>query len=192
MESDLGNFVRTVVCSLGCSVLVGFLLFGPAVFQTASIGFQLVSFGAFGALLIATIRVVSIQKFFAAVVLIGFLYEYVITPSGFAMILRDSFNLLGITGTIILFYRSIHKRLEELPLVRPLLVAAMLALNGVVVTLLLIVVRQIFYGAITFHGGIILQSLSMGFLLGFGLGTGDELNTLLARVTTGPKEGIRD
>jgi len=178
MESDIFKFALRILFPVLCSIIIGLILSGTAVFDPSSTTFQFVSFGLFGGLVLATSAVTSVQKSFVALILGAFFYELVFTPFGTHLIVRDAFFLLGIGTTIILFRSYFYGRLNTTALARPLVLGAMLALNGIIVTFVLTFVFSAFFDGIHVPGNAFSANLSLEFLIGIGLGIGDELTQL--------------
>ena len=178
MESDIRQFAQTAVFAALGSVAIGFLFFSSSVFHLSSPAFQLVATGIFGGIVLATSSVTSIQKSVAVVILATFAYETLLKPFGAALIVRDVSFLLGMGATIILYRVYFHPRLESIHLARPLVLGALLALNGILMTKILQFVIPLFFEYSQLPPTAEATNLALEFLIGIGLGVGNEMCTM--------------
>ena len=178
MKTDIHRFFLKFILSFGGSILVGILFFGSSVFLFAHSAFQFVGFGIFGAVILTSAHLTSPSRSFAVVILATVLYECALTSFGTRMIFRDVFFLLGIGAMIVFYCLYFYKNLEAIPVARPLVLAAMLALNGIIITAVLSVVIQFALEGTPVPFAAIGQNLSLEFLIGIGLGVGDECSEL--------------
>ncbi len=178
MESDLRQFIQTAVFAALGAIALGFLFFSSSVFQISSPAFQFIAAGIFGGIVLATSSLTSIPKSLAVVILATFVHETFLKPFGTVLILRDVSFLLGIGATIILYRVYFHQRLESIHLARPLVLGALLALNGILITKILQFVIPVFFEYSTMPNTAEATNLALEFLIGIGLGVGNELRTM--------------
>ena len=178
MESDISKFVLRILFPILGSILIGLMFLSTTIFQISSSAFQFVGFGIFGAIVLATTKVTSSQKSFVALVLAAFFYELILFPLGTHLIIRDVLFLLGIGSAIIVFRSYFYQRLNGTIVARPLVLAAMLAINGIVITYILRFAFSFFFEGIHEPAAAASANLGFGFLIGLGLGAGDEFAEL--------------
>jgi hypothetical protein len=179
MKPDLQKFFLGVVSPILGSIVVGFVFFGGSIFQTMSVTFQFVAFGIVGGLMLATTKVATVSRSFVVLVVITVFYEFMLMPFKTVNIVRDILFLFGIGSTIILYRSYFSKRMDGTSIAHPLVLSALLALNGVVVTTILRFVVPLSFEADREISISMIQNLSFEFLIGLGLGIGEELSGLL-------------
>lgn len=159
-------------CGAMCCLLVGLLIFGPAVFQYRSPLFQFVAFGLVGSLTFVCIATLPFPQNSIAHLLV-FPALYWITGSHY--FLTQLFFYVSVVLAVTTFTLLIFERWQPVRYVRPFLLAACVAVLFVVSTSIL----SLIYGHQT-PVSAMTKNVQVGLLIGFGLGVGFDLAEFLA------------
>ena len=176
MVADFRKFGLKVISVAFCSMLIGLIFAGSSIFLADQPVFQFVALGVLGGILLATAELTSARKSIAVLGFATFFHLILFPPFGTHLYVRDILFLLGSGGTIILYRFFFYERLHSFHPARPLVLAALLGLNAILVTTILSAILNAILDGNQTPLSAVPGNLSLQFLIGLGLGTGDEIS----------------
>jgi hypothetical protein len=164
------SFASTILLGSFCSILIGIGFFGLQIFNIQHPGFQFVSFAAICSLFYSMLKYFQIRNAIYVYILIAFLYDILLNFSKIDFAIRDAFFLLCSGLAICLFFQFFEPKLAKLKFDKFLTFSSLFVLAYITATLIL---------ALIFSDTHFMQQLftniSLGLLIGMGLGIGFEL-----------------
>jgi hypothetical protein len=191
MESetqDIKNFFQIVIVGTLSCIILGYLFFQSNVFQLTHSAFGFILFGLMGSTTFAVLRSSSVSKAAATLLILVVLNEVLTKPPEWHFIVRDVLFALSIGTSVFVFHRMFYKQLSVIRMARPLILGSLIAVSATLVTVVLLLVLSAFsttFRADPMHS--ITVNLSIGFLIGIGMGIGFELvSTMRSRTVHQP------
>ena len=178
----LGKVIIRIVTPYIMCLLIGVIIFGKQVFEPHLETFQFVLAGAIGAIFLGLLYTTKV-RYALIVFIILFLIDIIVINKmpDISWILRDFFYVGALGVSIYLFWIYPYK-FEWGYIVRSLQIASYLSLANVTALSLI----ALYHNAFGIVGEGVTHVLFLGFLIGLGLGIGNELATLLIKLLDKP------
>jgi hypothetical protein len=169
-KKRLKLFASTTFLGIICCILVGVIFFRSQIFSTKYPSFQFIAFGLIYSVFFSGLKYFKIRNAIYMYVLMFLLHEILFRFSKTSFVVRDIFFFLSIGVAVYLFCQYFESKLDKLKFGKFLTFASLFAIANLVATLLL---------ALIFQSAHFMQQLftniSLGLLIGVGLGIGFEL-----------------
>jgi hypothetical protein len=167
--------IRSLLAFAGC-LLVGIFFFQADIFDPIAVPFRFISNGILGSVVFAALRSVPIRTSFIIFLLTAVVLIAVFTwPLELPFILTDGVLFIGIGLALYVVNRTTFVQMQPIRWARPLVFSSLLALINIAASILMM-----FY-----HRDFVLfsqppfETISMGFLIGLGLGIGCEVGEMV-------------
>ena len=180
MNSDfavIGKVIIRIVTPYIICLLIGVVIFGESVFTPHLVTFEFVLAGAMGAIFLGLLYTTKVRyALFVFIILLLIDIIVINTMPSFSWVLRDLLYDGALGASIYLFWKYPYK-FEWAYIVRSLQIASYLSLANVTALSLI----ALYHNAFAMVSAGVTEVLFIGFLIGLGLGIGNELANLLIK-----------